>query len=56
MFQKMYFALFNAITDSLTQLEARNYGEAEHILREASSRRRPSFWKGRMPLDSLGFW
>ena len=46
MFQKMYFALFNAITDSLTQLEARNYGEAEHILREARKQAETLFLEG----------
>ena len=46
MFQKMYFALFNAITDSLTQLEARNYGAAEHILREAQKQAETLFLEG----------
>ena len=45
-YQKMYLILFNAITDSLTQLEARNYGEAEHILREAQKQAETLFLEG----------
>ena len=45
-YQKMYTMLFNAITDSLTQLEARNYGEAEHILREAQKQAETLFLEG----------
>ena len=42
----MYTLLFNAITDSLPQLGARNYGEAEHILREAQKQEETLFLEG----------
>ena len=31
-YQKMYFLLFNAITDALAQIEDQNYGDAKDIL------------------------
>ena len=34
-YQKMYFHLFNAITDALVQLEQRNYGLAAEQLKAA---------------------
>lgn len=34
-YQKMYFHLFNAITDALGQLEEQNYGLAAECLKEA---------------------
>ena len=45
-YKHLYSGLFNAITDSLTQLEARNYGEAEHILREAQKQAETLFLEG----------
>ena len=33
--EKLYHLLFNRITDALEELERRNYGKAETILREA---------------------
>lgn len=33
MFEKMYFTLFNSITDALEQLERQNYGAAAELLR-----------------------
>ena len=35
LYKKMYMLLFHGITDSLGQLEARNYGAAAERLREA---------------------
>lgn len=34
-YQKMYFQLFNAITDALENLEQQNYGLAAECLKEA---------------------
>lgn len=34
-FQKMYFALFNAITDALAEIDAMNFGTARELLRQA---------------------
>lgn len=34
-YQKMYFHLFNAITDALVQLERQNYGLAAKLLKAA---------------------
>ena len=34
-FEKLYFQLFNAITDAILQLEKMNFGEAKHLLVEA---------------------
>ena len=34
-YQKMYFHLFNAITDALVQLERQNYGLAAECLKAA---------------------
>ena len=31
-FEAMYFQLFNAMTDILTQLEQQNYGQAKQFL------------------------
>ncbi len=33
--EKLYHLLFNRITDALEQLERRNYGSAEELLRKA---------------------
>lgn len=35
MYQEMYTHLFNAVTDALAAMEARNYGQAEQLLRQA---------------------
>lgn len=35
MYQKMYFHLFNAVTDALTALEQQNFGAAADILIQA---------------------
>lgn len=35
MYQKMYFHLFNAVTDALTALEQQNFGTAADILTQA---------------------
>ena len=35
MYQEMYFALFRAITNALEEIERRNYGRAEELLRRA---------------------
>lgn len=34
-YEKMYYHLFNAITDALEALEGRNYGRAEELLKSA---------------------
>ena len=34
-FQKMYFVLFNAITDALAEIDAMNFGTARELLRQA---------------------
>ncbi len=31
-YQKMYTALFNAVTDALENIEAQNYGDAKDLL------------------------
>jgi hypothetical protein len=36
-FEKMYFNLFNAITDALIKLEAHNYGDAVELLRKSQT-------------------
>ncbi len=33
--KKLYLLLFNRMTDAIRQLERRNYGEAEALLRDA---------------------
>lgn len=35
LFKKMYFTLFNRITDALQAMEMQNYGQAENILHRA---------------------
>ena len=37
MYKKMYFHLFNSITDALTALERQNFGAAAEILRQAQN-------------------
>ncbi len=37
-YQTMYFQLFNAVTDALTQLEAMNIGSAKMMLIEAQQK------------------
>ena len=37
-YRKMYFQLFNAVTDALAQLEAMNFGTAKMILIEAQQK------------------
>ena len=34
-YEKMYYLLFNAVTDSLRQMEAMNFGTAAEILKQA---------------------
>lgn len=34
-YEKMYYHLFNAVTDALNALEQKNYGQAEEILKAA---------------------
>ena len=35
MYRKMYTTLFNALTDAIRELEIKNYGRAEEILKKA---------------------
>ena len=37
-YEKMYHLLFNAVTDSLRQMEAMNFGTAAEILKQAQMR------------------
>ena len=37
-YQKMYYLLFNAITDALKQMDAQNYGEAKETLISAQQK------------------
>lgn len=37
-YEAMYFQLFNAMTDVLTQLEQQNYGQAKQLLILAQQR------------------
>ena len=32
MYEKMYFTLFNAVTDALEAMEAQNFGQAKELL------------------------
>ena len=34
-YKKLYFHLFNAVTDALRQMERQNFGAAAEILRQA---------------------
>ena len=34
-YQKMYYLLFNAITDALSEMEAMNFGAASETLKQA---------------------
>ena len=34
-YKKMYYRLFNGITDALTEMERQNYGAAAEILRQS---------------------
>ncbi len=36
-FEKLYTLLFNGITDALEEMESRNYGKAEEILKAAQA-------------------
>ena len=38
MYEKMYFALFNAVTDALEAMEARNFGQAKDLFIAAQQR------------------
>ena len=38
MYRKMYIQLFNAVTDSLEELQAQNFGRAQEILIAAQQR------------------
>lgn len=37
-YEKMYYLLFNAVTDSLRQMETMNFGTAAEILKQAQIR------------------
>ena len=38
MYEKMYFTLFNAVTDALEAIEAQNFGQAKALLIAAQQR------------------
>ena len=38
MYEKMYFTLFNAVTDALEAMEAQNFGQAKDLLIAAQQR------------------
>lgn len=42
-FKKMYFTLFNQITDAMEALESKNYGQAVEILRRAQQQAEEQF-------------
>lgn len=47
MYKKMYYRLFNAITEAMGHILRMEYGEAYGILARAKRRRRSSIWRGR---------
>ncbi len=42
-YKKAYLTLFNAATDALAALQARNYGQAEDLLRQGQTRAEEDF-------------
>lgn len=52
MYERMYGILFNAITDSLEQMEGYNYGIAARILKKAQ-REAEEVYMGKDDLDPL---
>lgn len=52
MYERMYHILFNAITDSLEQMEGYNYGVAARILKRAQ-REAEDIYMGKEDLDPL---
>lgn len=44
-FEKMYFTLFNAVTDALAAMEAQNYGTARTLLIEAQQKAEEAYCK-----------
>lgn len=54
MYERMYGILFNAITDSLEQMEGYNYGLAIRILKKAQ-RDAEDIYMGKEDLDELEF-
>ena len=52
MYEKMYHILFNALTDSLEQMEGVNYGIAVRILKKAQ-RETEEVYLGREDTDPL---
>ena len=47
MFKKLYFLLFNAITDALEQIRKQNYGAAEELLISAQQKAEEQFLGGK---------
>lgn len=42
-YEKAYLTLFNAVTDALAALQARNYGQAEDLLRQGQAQAEEDF-------------
>ena len=47
MYQKMYYTLFNAITDALAAMEQQNYGKARALLVDAQQQSEELFMDGK---------
>ena len=45
-YQKMYYTLFNAITDALAAMEQQNYGQARALLVDAQQQSEELFMDG----------
>ena len=46
MYQKMYYQLFNALTDALQAMEEQNYGIAREIMKKAQQAAEEMFLEG----------
>ena len=51
---KLYYRLFNAITDALEQLEEENLGVAKNILRQAQQQAEEDYISGEDHLETVG--
>ena len=52
-FEKMYFLLFNKISDALKALEKYNYGEAADVLRQAQMETEEAYLNHKIPTGSF---
>ena len=51
MYEKMYYTLFNAVTDSLEELRRMNFGSAARLLEEAQRRTEELYLAGGDPAE-----